>query len=89
MTIQTVEKDKWAYQSMHHYLWSQYPEQHVAIYNGRLVDHDEDGIALSRRIYARYPDEFVLIKKVEPQPKRTLRFRSPRFVKEQTSGSQL
>lgn len=79
---ETVEREKRAYQTMHHRLWSQYPGQHVAIHAGRLVDHDEDGIALSRRIYAQYPEEFVLIKQVESQPERTLRFRSPRFVKE-------
>ena len=49
---------------MHRRLWSQYPGHHVAIYKGQLVDHDEDGIALSRRIYAGYPEEFVLVKKV-------------------------
>lgn len=82
-----VECEKRAYRAMHARLWVQYPNQHVAIYGGQLVDHDQDGIALSRRVYARYPDEFVLIKQVEPQPERTLRFRSPRFIREKSAES--
>lgn len=82
-----VGREKQAYRALHANLWVQYPNHHVAIYQGKLVDHDQDGIALSRRIYARYPDEFVLIKQVEPQPERTLRFRSPRFIKEQAPVS--
>ena len=50
--------------------------QHVAIQNGRLVDHDADGLTLSRRIDSRYPNTFVLIRKVEAQPKRVLQLRS-------------
>lgn len=81
-----VEREKRAYRAMHERLWAQYPHRHVAIHHGQLVDHDQDGIALSRRIYAQYPDEFVLITKVEPQPERTLRMRSPRFVQEKASA---
>lgn len=77
----SVSYEKDAYRSLHPQLWKQYPRQHVAIYHGQLVDHDEDGIALSRRVYAQYPEEFVLIKKVESQPERTLHFRSPRFMR--------
>lgn len=65
---------------MHQSLWKEYPREHVAIYDGQLVDHDTDGTALSQRIYAQYPDEFVLIRKVEPQLERTLQFRSRRFI---------
>ncbi|MCB9148530.1 MAG: hypothetical protein H6645_08685 [Caldilineaceae bacterium] len=85
--VENVECEKRAFRALYERLWAQYPNHHVAIYNGELVDHDQDGIALSRRVYAQYPDEFVLIKKVEPQPERTLRFRSPRFVKEKASAN--
>lgn len=75
-----VEREKAAYRAMHAQLFSVYPGHHVAIYQGKLVDHDQDGVALSRRIYARYPNDFVLITQVEPQAERTLHFRSPRFI---------
>jgi len=54
----------------------------VAIQNERLVDHDTDGLALSRRVYSRYPDMFVLIRQVEAQPERVLQLRSPRFTQD-------
>lgn len=74
-----VEREKAAYISMHNELWQKYPGQQVAIHNGELVDHDTDGVALSKRVYQRYPDEFVLIRQVEQEPDRILYFRSPRF----------
>ena len=78
----SVEREQQAYRSMHQSLWNNYPQEHVAIYDGQLIDHDTDGTALSQRIYERYPDDFVLIRRVEPQPERILRFRSPRFIQE-------
>ena len=32
-----------AYQEMHEELFAKYPGQHVAIYQGKLVDYDKDG----------------------------------------------
>lgn len=69
-----------AYQEMHSELWQKYPGHHVAVYEGRLVDHDVDGVALSLRINEKYPDDFVLIRQVESQPERVLHFRSPGLV---------
>lgn len=74
-----IEREKTAYIELHDILWQKYPGQHIAIYNGELVDHDADGLALSKRIYKRYHDEFVLIRQVEPNPDPILQFRSPRF----------
>jgi hypothetical protein len=81
----TVAREKTAYYAMHAQLWAQYPGQHVAIYKGKLVDYDQDGVALSRRIYAEYPNDFVLITQVEQRAERTLRFRSPRFITNELS----
>jgi hypothetical protein len=78
-TDNEVEREKAAYFALHQVLWQKYPGQHVAIYNGELVDHDTDGVALSKRVYQRYPDQFVLIRQVEQEPDRVLYFRSPRF----------
>lgn len=75
-----VGQEKAAYHALHGWLWQNYPGEHVAIYQGQLVDHDPDGMALSRRIYQRFPTEFVLIRQVEAEPERILHFRSPRFA---------
>lgn len=74
-----VEREKKAYFALHKTLWRQYPGQHVAIYNGELIDHDMDGVALSKRVYKHYPDKFVLIRQVDQELDPILHFRSPRF----------
>lgn len=81
---ETVEQEIAAYHRLHSELWRKYPGQHVAIQNGRMVDHDADGLALSRRIYSRFPDTFVLIRQVDAQPERVIQLRSPRFVQDAT-----
>lgn len=77
---ETIEREKAAYFRLHAELWQKYPGEHVAVYGGELVDHDTDGVALSLRIYERFPGEFVLIRQVEPEPDQVLYFRSPRFA---------
>ena len=76
---EAVEREKQAYIAMHALLLEQYAGEHVAIHAGQIVDHDGDGVALSRRIYARFPHEFVWIAPVKSQPIEELRFRSPRL----------
>jgi hypothetical protein len=79
---ESVDQEIAVYQRLHPELWRKYPGQHVAIQNGQLVDHDADGLALSRRIYSRYPDTFVLIRQVEAQPERVIQLRSPQFTED-------
>lgn len=71
-----------AYHLIHARLWEKYPNQHVAFYQGEVVDHDPDGAALSLRIYQHFPDKTVLIRQVEATPEREIRIRSPRFVRD-------
>ena len=72
-----------AYKHLHAQLWKQFPNHHVAIYKGQLVDHDIDGVALSMRIDSKYPNDFVLMRQVEAEPERVLYFRSPRIQREE------
>jgi hypothetical protein len=44
-----------------------------------VVDHDVDDVALSLRIYRRYPHAFVWIAPVTSQPIEEWVVRSPRF----------
>lgn len=75
-----LDREIAAYHDLHPVLWQKYPHEHVALFQGKLVDHDLDGVALSLRIYQRFPDETVLIRQVEPDPEREIRMRSPRFM---------
>ena len=79
---EAVEREMAAYIALHPLLWEKYPCQHVAIYDGELVDRDEDYGALYERIEERYPDEFVWLTTVKEEPIETLVMRSPRFMEE-------
>jgi hypothetical protein len=59
-----ADNERITFLQMHQALWEQFPWEHVAIYQGKLVDHDPDGEKLSLRIYEKYPDQFVLIRQV-------------------------
>lgn len=65
--------------AMYPMLKEKYFGQYVAIYQGKLIDHDTDRKALYLRIDEKYPDEFVWISPVEEEPIPTLVFRSPRL----------
>lgn len=52
----------------------------VAIFQGEMIDFDEDPVALLQRIRAKFPSEVVLRRKVEVEMEPELRFRSLRFV---------
>lgn len=67
------------YLALHPLLKEKYLGQYVAIYQGKLIDHDLDHEALYTRIDAEYPDEFVWISLVEEEAIPTLIFRSPRI----------
>jgi hypothetical protein len=73
-------REKEAFIALHPQLKAQYYDQYVAIYEGKLIDHDANYGALVRRIDAQYPDTFVWLAKVEDEPMRELVIRSPRFL---------
>ncbi|MEZ4677791.1 MAG: DUF5678 domain-containing protein [Caldilineaceae bacterium] len=83
-----VETDQWdpidrevaAYEALHASLLKRYANQYVAIYQGKLIDHDRDKLALFQRIEEKYPNEFVLMRPVQEQPEREFYFRSPRYI---------
>lgn len=77
-----IRKEEAAYRAMHSELFEKYAGQYVAVYNGELVDFDADESALYCRIDQRYPNDVVLMKKVERSPEKVYHFRSPRFVRE-------
>jgi hypothetical protein len=76
---ETASPEMRAYVALHPMLKEKYFGQYVAIYKGKVIDHDADRKALYERIDAQYPDEFVWISRVEEEPIPTLVFRSPRI----------
>ena len=55
-----MKKEIEAYKAMHPELVKKYLGQYVAIYQGRLVDHDAYPVALHQRITAAFPHKTVL-----------------------------
>ncbi len=76
-----MSREEAAYRAMHSELFERYAGQYVAVFNGELVDHDADELALYRRIDKRYPHDVVLMKQVEKSPEKVYHIRSPRFVR--------
>lgn len=64
---EVVEREKEAYLAMHPALLAQYLGQHVAIYQGKLVDRDVDLDVLWERIEKQYPDDYVWVTTVQPE----------------------
>jgi len=75
-----VAREQAAYAQMHAQLWQDYPGEYVAIHNGKLVDRDTNKLALYDRIVERFPDEFVLMRRVEASPDREFMFHSTRLA---------
>ena len=78
-TRRMILRESRAFRSMHAELLSRYPGQYVAVYQGRVVDHDADQLALFLRVDEGYPHAPLLIKQILPEPKEVYTFRSPRF----------
>jgi hypothetical protein len=76
---QKIQEEAEAFRAMHAELMEQYGGRVVAIHDEEVVDHDEDFVALHRRIRDRFGNTAVLLRRVGPEPERTLTFRSPHF----------
>lgn len=63
-----IDLEDAAYEAMHPELFEKYAGQYVAIHKGKLVDVDEDPMALYLRMDERFPDEVILIKQVTELP---------------------
>lgn len=77
-----VEREREAFLNLHPVLWEKYPGEYIAIRGGKLIDHDVDRSVLFARIDQQYPDQFVLMRRVEAQPEVVYQFRSPRLIQD-------
>ena len=75
-----MAQEEAAYRAMHDELVAHHRGEYVAIYQGKLIDHDQNELALLKRLDQAYPDQVVLMKQVNPLPEPELRFRSPRLL---------
>ena len=77
-----LQRESEAFRALHEELLAAHAGEFVAIYGGRLVDHDRDQESLLLRVDTNYPTVPVLIKQVLPDPQETYVIRSPRFIRE-------
>jgi hypothetical protein len=68
-----------AYQRLHPELVKERMGEYVAIYEGKVVDHDINEDLLLQRRRRNYQGKVVLIRRVESEATSELRLRSPRF----------
>lgn len=69
-----IHAETQAFWAMHAELLKTYPGQHVALHQGRVVDHDEDVSRLEQRVRERFGLLPVLIAPVTPALPRDLRW---------------
>lgn len=75
-----VHAETQVFWAMQDELLAQYPDQHVAIYNGNVVDHDTDAAHLELRVRQRFGPLPVLIAPVKSGGAPELRWRGGRFA---------
>jgi len=75
-----IHAETQAFLAMQDQLLAQYPGQHVAIYNGEVVDHDADVALLEHRVRQRFGVLPVLIALVKPAGTYDLHWRGGRSV---------
>ncbi len=76
-----IRREFECYQAMHTELKAKYLGQHVAIHEGRLVDHDADVGTLAKRVRQRFGRTPILITQVEESPVQEYVFHSTRLVR--------
>lgn len=67
-----LQKEVAAYQAMHPHLCAHHVGEWVAIYAGKLLDHDAAETALMARLNAQHPTKLILVRRVEMEPEREL-----------------
>ena len=79
-TTPELEREAESFRQMHPTWREQYVGEYVAVYQGRLVDHDPVFETLLERIDEKFPTEFVLIRPLLDEPEIVYDHRSIRWV---------
>lgn len=67
VALEKMKTETTAFERMYDQLVVQYLGRHVAIHNSELVDHDEDLLALRKRIRQRFGRMPILLRQVTPE----------------------
>ncbi|MEM9774151.1 MAG: DUF5678 domain-containing protein [Chloroflexota bacterium] len=73
-------REESAFLELHEELKVKYMGQHVAMKDGKIVDHDSDVASLYKRVRQKFEGEFVLIDRVQEDPVPIIKVRSPRII---------
>ena len=76
---QRLEAEIWAFEQMYLELKTNYFDQFVALYGGKVIDSDSDFERLFLRVQAKFEDLPILIRQVGSTPIKEWQFRSPRL----------
>jgi hypothetical protein len=74
-----MEKEVASYEAQHQELVVQYLGEHIAMYQGKVIDHDRAMFSLLDRVNANYLHHVILVQQVQPTLPPPLVFRSPRL----------
>jgi len=74
--IRSETRTFWA---LHDDLLKTYPEEYIALYQGKVVDHDKNVSILEERVRQQFGLLPVLIAMVKPEQRRDLRWRGGRL----------
>lgn len=77
-----MEREEATFEALQEALRTTYPGQFVALYQGEVLDHDADEVALLQRMRQRLPEASVLIRAVDTDTPRVLYIRSTPFVRD-------
>lgn len=76
-----ITRERRWYEAHYHELAQQYRGQHVAIHNGQVIDTDQDGRTLSKRVRQQYGRTAIALIQVADTPEPpTLYMRSPKLA---------
>ncbi|OQY84148.1 MAG: hypothetical protein B6D41_16020 [Chloroflexi bacterium UTCFX4] len=77
---QAIDREFANYRAMHAELVNKYLGENVAIYQGKLIDHDPEPMTLARRIRETYGSAPVLVTLVREKAVQEFTLKSPRDV---------
>ena len=75
-----IDREQQAYEAQHSQILEKYAGQYIAMRHGKVVDHDEDSVALWHRVHKNHGKEPVLITPVLDKPRQVITVRSPRLL---------
>jgi hypothetical protein len=77
-----MQQEETVFRRMQKELNNKYPDQFVAIFDGQVIDHDNDEDLLLNRINNHYPTDIVLVRQVTDDLDKVLYVRSPRLLRD-------